>query len=57
MVRNEDKRREALYKKIGKTDYNQVELYDLALNLGRVDAETAQEMMVLLARRKDAYFK
>ena len=54
MVSGEDKRREALYKKIGKSDYDQVTLYDLALNLGRVEAVMARDMIVGLARRKEA---
>ena len=54
MVQSEDKRREALFKKIGKTDYEKVSLYDLALNLGRVDADKARDMIVKLARQKEA---
>lgn len=54
MVQNEDKRRDALFKKIGKTDYEKVSLYDLALNLGRVDANKARDMIVKLARQKEA---
>ncbi|MFP4445190.1 MAG: AAA family ATPase [Desulfosudaceae bacterium] len=54
MVSGEDKRRQALYKKIGKSDYDQVTLYDLALNLGRVEADMARDMIVELARRKEA---
>ncbi len=54
MVRSEDKRREALFRKIGKTDYDQVSLYDLALNLDRVDTDKARDMCVALVRRKEA---
>lgn len=48
MVRNEDNRRAALYKKIGKTDYEQANLYDLCINLARVDADKARDMIVKL---------
>jgi len=54
MVRDEDKRRAALYKKIGKTDYDQAGLYDIAVNLARVDGDTARDMIVELARQKEA---
>ncbi len=54
MVSSEDKRRESLFKKIGKSDYDQVDLYDLALNLGRVDPDKARDMIVELAHQKDA---
>ena len=54
MVRDEDKRRTGLYKKIGKTDYDKAGVYDLAVNLGKVDADTALNMIVALARRKES---
>ncbi len=50
MVSNEDKRREALFRKIGKTDYDQASLYDLSLNLNRVDVDKARDMCVALVR-------
>lgn len=53
MVQSEDKRRAALYKKIGKTDYEEAGLYDLAVNLGRVEADTARNLIVKLARHKE----
>lgn len=52
-VNDEDKRRAALYKKIGKTDYDQAGLYDLAVNLARVDGDTALNMIIELARQKE----
>lgn len=54
MVRNEDKRREALYKKIGKTDYDRTDLYHMAINLERVKADMAVKMIVKLVRQQDA---
>ena len=53
MVRGEDKRRAALYKKIGKSDYESVHIYDLVANLGRVDTDTARDMIVELVMQKE----
>jgi len=53
MVQAEDKRRAVLYKKIGKTDYDHADLYDIVVNLARVDADIALDMIVELARQKD----
>ncbi|MFO7964277.1 MAG: cytidylate kinase-like family protein [Desulfobacterales bacterium] len=53
MVGKEDRRRAALYKKIGKTDYEQADLYDLAINCARVDADSVRDMIIALARRKE----
>lgn len=52
LVRSEDKRREALYKKIGKTDYDRTDLYHMAINLDRVKADMAGEMIVKLVRQQ-----
>ena len=41
VVTNEDKRRLALYRRLGKTDYDQPSLYDLVLNMNRVNKKTA----------------
>ena len=41
VVKNEDKRRSNLYKKLGKTDYDNPELYHLVLNMNRVHLEKA----------------
>lgn len=54
MVRSEDNRRAALYKKIGKTDYDQADLYDMAINMGRVGMDTARDMIMELVRQKKA---
>lgn len=49
-VRSEDKRRESLYKKIGKTNYEQANIYDMTINLSRVDADIACNLIVDMAR-------
>jgi cytidylate kinase len=43
-VKNEDKRRLNLYKKLGKTDYDNPSLYHLVLNMSKVDREKAFEL-------------
>ena len=47
-INREDKRRTALYKKIGKTNFNQPELYDMVINLERIDEKKAISMIVNL---------
>jgi cytidylate kinase len=46
VVTNEDKRRQNLYRKLGKTDYDDASLYHLVLNMGRIDLETAKKMVL-----------
>jgi len=41
IVRNEDNRRMNLYRKLGKTDYDQPSLYDLVLNMSRMNLQKA----------------
>jgi cytidylate kinase len=41
IVGAEDRRRATLYKRLGKKDYDAPELYDLVLNMGRLNLETA----------------
>ena len=41
IVRNEDNRRMNLYRKLGKTDYDQPSLYDLVLNMSRMNLPKA----------------
>jgi cytidylate kinase len=41
IVRNEDNRRIALYRRLGKTDYDQPSLYHLVLNMARIDMKKA----------------
>ena len=51
-VTNEDRRRVALYKRLGKSDYENPQLYDLVLNMGRLDLATARDMICDLAKRR-----
>lgn len=51
LVVNEDRRRSNLYKRLGKSDFESPLLYDLVLNMGRLDLETAQAMICNLAER------
>lgn len=43
-VEREDKRRMALYQRLGKTDYDDPMLYHMVLNMGRVDLDTALDL-------------
>jgi cytidylate kinase len=45
VVKNEDKRRLNLYKKLGKTDYDNPDLYHLVLNMGRISLDKASELI------------
>ena len=45
VVRNEDKRRFNLYRKLGKTDYDNPELYHLVLNRSRVNLDEAFKLV------------
>ena len=47
-VKNEDKRRLNLYKKLGKTDYDNPDLYHLVLNMSRVSLEHALQLVCKL---------
>ena len=44
-VKNEDKRRLNLYKKLGKTDYDHPDLYHLVLNMSRISLEQALQLV------------
>jgi len=46
IVNREDKRRLNLYRKIGKTDFDDPRLYHLVLNMGRLDIQTAQKLVL-----------
>jgi len=48
VVKNEDKRRLNLYKKLGKTDYDNAELYHLVLNMNRIRLDRALELVTNL---------
>lgn len=54
LVVNEDRRRVNLYKRLGKTDYEDPQLYHLVLNMGRLDLETARDMVCSLVQHKVA---
>jgi cytidylate kinase len=53
VVKSEDKRRINLYRKIGKQDYDQPELYHLVINMARVDMNEAIEMITNFAKREN----
>ena len=48
VVKNEDKRRMNLYRKLGKSDYDSPELYHLVLNMSRVNLELALQLICKL---------
>ena len=52
IVKSEEKRRMNLYRKIGKQDYDQPELYHLVINMARVDLEEAIQLILHLVQRK-----
>ena len=52
LVVNEDRRRVSLYKRLGKSDYENPQLYHLVLNMGRLDLETARDMVCNLVEHK-----
>jgi cytidylate kinase len=45
VVRAEDKRRKALFQRLGKTDYDDPYLYHLVLNMSRLSLEEAKKMV------------
>jgi cytidylate kinase len=45
VVRGEDKRRKALYQKLGKSDYDDPFLYHLVLNMSKISLEEAQKIV------------
>lgn len=52
LVRSEDKRRASLYKRIGKSDYDRPDIYDLVLNMAELDLETAKNMVLNVVKAK-----
>jgi cytidylate kinase len=48
IVKNEDKRRINLYRKLQKTDYDDPNLYHLVLNMGKVSLEQALQLVCKL---------
>ena len=53
-VSSEDHRRVSLYKRLGKTDYEDPRLYDLVLDMSQATLETARDMVCDLANQKEA---
>ncbi len=52
VVRSEEKRRANLYRKIGKQDFDQPELYHVVLNMAKVPLDQAVDTIVRLAQPK-----
>jgi cytidylate kinase len=50
-VSNEDKRRENLYGKLGKKDYENASLYHLVLNVGRLTKEAALKQVLTMVNQ------
>ena len=50
VVTLDDKRRANLYRKFGKTDYDQLDLYHLVLNMSKLNFENAAELVCELVR-------
>lgn len=53
LVKNEEKRRSNLYKKIGKQDYDKPDLYHLVINMARVDLDHAAQLIYDLIGHKN----
>jgi cytidylate kinase len=47
-VKNEDKRRLNLYRKLHKTDYEKPSLYHLVLNMNKISLDQARELICSL---------
>lgn len=55
MIESEDARRINLYKRLGKSDFESPMLYHMVLNMGKLDLETARDMVInMVAARKSA---
>lgn len=52
VIRGEDKRRINLYRKIGKQDYDQPELYHLVINMARVEIDEAVQMITNMVKKE-----
>jgi cytidylate kinase len=46
VVKNEERRRVNLYRKIGKQDYDQPDLYHLVINMARIDLKEAADLII-----------
>lgn len=51
VVNSEDKRRLRLYRKLGKTDYDDPILYNLVINMGKVDLDAAKALICNMIKR------
>jgi cytidylate kinase len=54
MVVSEDHRRVSLYKRLGKSDYENPQLYHMVLNMARLELETARDMVIKLVAHQVA---
>jgi cytidylate kinase len=52
IVKSEEKRRMNLYRKIGKQDFDQPDLYHMVINMARLDLDEAIQMVLQLVQRK-----
>lgn len=51
LVKNEDRRRATLYRKLGKQDFDQAELYHLVINSSRLTIQQAIDLILDMARK------
>lgn len=52
VVKGEDRRRVNLYRKIGKQDYDQPELYHLVINMARVELDDAVQLITNFVKKE-----
>jgi cytidylate kinase len=50
LIKFEEKRRASLYRKMGKQDYDQPQLYHMVINMARVDLESAVRLIIRLVK-------
>ncbi len=53
VVNSEDRRRANLFKRLGKTDYEDPRLYHLVVNMGRVNLKAARDMVCSMVKDKE----
>jgi len=53
LVKANDKRRANLYRKLGKQDYDQPDLYHMVVNTSRVSLEQAERLIVRMVRQQE----
>lgn len=53
IVKSEEKRRANLYRKIGKQDFDQPELYHLVINMAKVDLDDAVQMVLRMVTQEN----